>query len=61
MDNTEHTSPRELPALVQLVAEMRTAQKNYFRTRSRKALEDSKTLERSVDKEIEKYHRPELF
>ncbi len=34
---------------VDLVARMRTAQKEYFRTRSKEALVESKRLERSVD------------
>lgn len=33
----------------ELVAEMRSAQKTYFRTRSRDALERSKQLEGAVD------------
>ena len=32
-----------------IVAEMRTAQKNYFRTRSQKSLKKSKELEKTVD------------
>jgi hypothetical protein len=32
-----------------LVAEMRHAQKEYFRTKSSSALDDSKRLERQVD------------
>ena len=35
--------------LAELVAEMRHAQTNYFRTRSPTALEESKRLERKVD------------
>lgn len=38
---------RELAALV---ADMRNAQKEYFRTRSPAALDNSKSLERQVDK-----------
>jgi hypothetical protein len=37
------------PELATLVAEMRHAQTNYFRTRSTSALEESKRLERKVD------------
>lgn len=33
----------------ELVREMRQAQKDYFRTRSREALEKSKQLEKAVD------------
>lgn len=35
-----------------LVKEMRSAQKEYFRDRSREALQRSKALERRVDEEI---------
>lgn len=35
-----------------LVAEMREKQKEYFRTRSASALNESKTLEQRVDAEI---------
>lgn len=35
-----------------LVSEMREKQKEYFRTRSASALNESKTLERRVDGEI---------
>ena len=34
------------------VAEMRSAQKEYFRTRSQQALSESKRLEREIDMEI---------
>lgn len=34
------------------VAEMRSAQKEYFRTRSQQALSESKRLEREIDVEI---------
>lgn len=37
-----------------IVAEMRTAQKNYFRTRTHKSLEKSKELEKTVDDIIAK-------
>lgn len=39
---------------MKLVEDMRNAQKEYFRTRSRDVLEKSKQLERQVDAEIEK-------
>jgi hypothetical protein len=35
--------------LANLVADMRRAQKNYFRLRTQGALEESKRLERAVD------------
>lgn len=34
------------------VAQMRSMQKEYFRTRSRTALQESKRLEREIDMEI---------
>ena len=34
------------------VAEMRSMQKEYFRTRSKTALQESKRLEREIDMEI---------
>jgi len=37
-----------------IVAEMRGAQKSYFRTRTHKSLEKSKELERTVDDIISK-------
>lgn len=47
------------------VAEMRKAQKEYFRTRTPLALNQSKQLEREIDKEIErvqlKIQQPDLF
>ena len=43
-------SPSEL---VQLVADMRAAQKRYFKERSQAALVESKRLEKEVDKWLE--------
>ena len=48
------------------VAEMRSAQKEYFRTRSPQALSESKRLEREIDAEIKRVNdimnnRSELF
>lgn len=37
-----------------LVADMRNAQKDYFRTRSQNALRSAKELEKQVDKHLEK-------
>lgn len=37
-----------------LVSQMRTTQKDYFRTRSKYALDKSKDLEKRVDAEIER-------
>lgn len=42
-------------ALINLVAEMRRAQKKYFRTRSKEALLEAKKLEAQVDEEIFKW------
>lgn len=45
-----------------LVAEMRAAQREYFRTRSATALEQSKSLEKRVDAALrEASDRPRLF
>lgn len=40
---------RDLTVFIELVGRMRTAQKEYFSTRSRSALIKSKELERKVD------------
>lgn len=52
-----------LADLSRLVADMRSAQKEYFRTRSSTALERSKQLERQVDKALQELadHQPRLF
>lgn len=39
------------------VARMRKAQKEYFRTRSGRALNDSKWLEQEIDAEIERVRK----
>lgn len=39
------------------VEQMRKAQKEYFRTKSGRALNESKQLEREVDAEIERVNR----
>jgi hypothetical protein len=41
---------------IALVSEMRAAQRAYFRTRSKDALNRSKELERKVDAEINSYN-----
>ena len=46
---------------IQLVDRMRTAQKQYFATRSQVALRGSKALEQQVDQFISKHNQPELF
>lgn len=40
--------------LTELVRQMRTAQKKYFRTRTKEALNESMRLERSVDSFLDK-------
>ena len=42
-----------------LVADMRNAQKDYFRTRSQNALRSAKELEKQVDKHLEKAQKAE--
>ena len=44
-----------------LVAEMRAAQKEYFRTRSKDALQKSKELEKLVDIELKNNSEQTLF
>ena len=55
-------------AFFDLVSRMRTMQKEYFKTRSKSSLEQSKTLEKRVDAEIERVNKileerknPKLF
>ena len=53
----------KLEEFVSLVDQMRSAQRNYFRTRSHDVLSQSKELERRVDKAIadHKNKQKELF
>ena len=44
---------------VKLVYEMRKAQKEYFRTRSKEVLQQSKQLERRVDTLLAEYDNPQ--
>ena len=44
-----------------LVADMRTAQKEYFRSRSKDVLKESKSLEAKVDAEIKRAREITLF
>lgn len=44
--------PADIQALARLVREMREAQRDYFRTRSREALQVSKSLEAKVDRAL---------
>ena len=55
-------------AFFDLVSRMRTMQKEYFKTRATPSLEQSKTLEKRVDAEIERVNKileertnPKLF
>ena len=45
---------KEMTEFMQLVREMRKAQKEYFKTRDRDVLAKSKQLEKRVDDEIKK-------
>lgn len=49
--------------IIAAVKEMREAQREYFRTRDKKALQRSKSLEKMVDELLAKYDNPqkELF
>lgn len=48
--------------LAELVNKMRNAQREYFRTRSASSLEESKRLEKEVDRAIsEALSQPTLF
>lgn len=51
----------ELDELVTVVYKMRKAQNKYFRTRSRAVLNQSKNLEKQVDKLIEKHLKAGSF
>lgn len=46
---------------VRLVAEMRQAQRDYFKSRSPEALERAKNLERQVDEKTKFFLEPPLF
>ena len=52
---------QDLKEFVLLVQEMRSAQKEYFATRDRDVLNQSKTLERQVDKALDDMAAPGLF
>lgn len=51
----------EMDRLLDAVAEMRHAQKDFFRTRSKTALERSRRAERLVDKIVSDRSLPSLF
>jgi hypothetical protein len=46
---------------IALVAQARSTQKIYFRTRDKSILEQSKSLERRIDAEISRIEQQELF
>ena len=48
-----------MDAFMSLVKQMREAQREYFRTRSRESFQASKALERRVDEEIAAAERQE--
>lgn len=47
-------SQKEMQEFISMVRDMRTAQKEFFRTRDQGYLTQSKRLEKDVDKAIEK-------
>lgn len=49
------------PEIIELAAQMRTAQKKYFSNRTPANLETSKSLERQFDKAFMEYKNPGLF
>ena len=52
---------KEILQLVQLVRAMRANQKEYFRTRDKNILLQSKELERQVDKTLSSFDNPSIF
>lgn len=67
MDIVEDVEPSELRSgdpnteFLQVVQEMRDAQKRYFDTRDTTALNESRRLEKKVDAIIEMCQKPNLF
>ena len=47
--------------LIEAVSEMRHRQREYFRTRSKSALEAAQAAERKVDRLLEELRQPRLF
>lgn len=58
MRNDDRTMALRSGAFARLVSEMRTAQKEYFRTRSRSALDACKQLEKQVDAALKEQDIP---
>jgi len=46
---------------IKLVKDMRTTQKEYFKSRSGASLSKARMLERQVDAKIEAFNNPDLF
>lgn len=59
MSTSQSTSEADL--FIDLVARMRAAQKEYFKTRDKEVLARCKALEREVDLRIGQQHMPDLF
>jgi len=51
----------DLNRLIDAVSEMRHAQVEFFRSRSRSALEASRRAEKKVDRLLEELRKPTLF
>ena len=51
----------DLNRLIDAVSELRHAQIQFFRTRSRSALEASRRAEKKVDRLLEELRKPTLF
>jgi hypothetical protein len=49
-----------LKEFAECVADMRHAQKDYFRTRSKSALDNSIRMEKEVDKKLQEIHNQQL-
>lgn len=52
---------KDLQKFAQLVKDMRASQKEYFRTRDKNILLQSKELERLVDKTLSSFDNPSIF
>ena len=52
---------KEILQFIQLVRAMRASQKEYFRTRDKNILVQSKDLERQVDKTLSFFDNPLIF
>ncbi len=64
MEDVEPSEPRSgdpNTEFLQVVQEMRDAQKRYFDTRDTTALNESRRLEKKVDAPIEIFQKPNLF